>query len=212
MAWIDDVLPQTTIRSVWGNGVRDRTVHQFASKAERDAVASSKLVDGMACYTAAEQILWLRRGGAWWPLAIPPRNVACRMWFYSAMSLAWLPVTLTDIRVCTVERRTDWVHFQCWAAGNWNASGAALALGLPYPPLDTGGVPVVIGSGQIMDGAAARDRGGAAYLAGIVGTPPFWALSVTDMQTGLQAQASQGLGGMSVDVSYRTSQADDVAL
>lgn len=61
MAWIDDVVTHTTIRSVWGNGVRDRTVHQFASIAERDAAPASSRQDGSLCATAADKRLWRYR-------------------------------------------------------------------------------------------------------------------------------------------------------
>lgn len=40
MGWIADVVTRTTIRSVWGNQIRDRTVQAFANAGERDAHAT----------------------------------------------------------------------------------------------------------------------------------------------------------------------------
>lgn len=35
--WVPDVTPRTIIESDWGNAIRDRVVHRFATGAERDA-------------------------------------------------------------------------------------------------------------------------------------------------------------------------------
>jgi len=70
--WIDDVVTHTTIRSVWGNSVRDRVVHQFATTAERDGPTVHP-VDGMCCHTAADHRLWRYRGDlARWTIVDEP--------------------------------------------------------------------------------------------------------------------------------------------
>lgn len=66
MSWISDVITRTTITSVWGNAIRDRVVHTFDSHAERDAHPS--LPNGVVCFTADDNLLWRKVGGAWWPL------------------------------------------------------------------------------------------------------------------------------------------------
>src|SRR5262245_3369214 len=60
MAWITDVAPQTTIRSVWGNSVRDCIVHQFADLTEANAHA---LPNGT--HAAIAGVPYLRKAGVW---------------------------------------------------------------------------------------------------------------------------------------------------
>ena len=79
MPWIDDVVTHTTIRSVWGNTMRDHVVHVFASKAERDAQAVPR--DGMLCHTSDTHITYVRVGGAWYVLAMPWRPFTPKAWF-----------------------------------------------------------------------------------------------------------------------------------
>jgi len=79
VGWIDDVVSHTTIRSVWGNQVRDRVVHVFASKAERDAQAHPQ--DGMLCHTSDTHITYVRVSGQWWVLAMPWRAYTPKSWF-----------------------------------------------------------------------------------------------------------------------------------
>ena len=62
--WLDDVLPQATIRSVWGNSVRDRIVQTFDTMAEANSHLSV-LPDGATCYVAATQDTYVRRAGVW---------------------------------------------------------------------------------------------------------------------------------------------------
>lgn len=79
MTWIDDVVTHTTIRSVWGNTIRDRVVHQFASKAERDA-ATVVPVEGMMCQLADSGFVYVRRQNAWWVLAMPAAPYTPAAW------------------------------------------------------------------------------------------------------------------------------------
>jgi len=73
MPWLDDVLPQTTIRSVWGNTVRNQLVQSFANVPERDSHAAS-LPDGALAYCIAEDRLFMRRAaspGGWRTMSMP---------------------------------------------------------------------------------------------------------------------------------------------
>lgn len=71
MPWLDDVVPQTTIRSVWGNSIRDRVVMTYANKGERDAQPSPK--EGMVCHVADIDIVYLRHANTWQVLEMPWR-------------------------------------------------------------------------------------------------------------------------------------------
>jgi hypothetical protein len=77
MTRLADVAPQTTIASSWGNAIRDQTVWQFASAAERNAVAASVLHDGVLAYTTADQTLamWIGANNAWRVLREPWQNL-----------------------------------------------------------------------------------------------------------------------------------------
>ena len=71
MGWIDDVVTRTTIRSVWGNGIRDAAVLHYATVAERDATAHP--VDGMVCSTTADRRVWQYRADlAKWVIVLEP--------------------------------------------------------------------------------------------------------------------------------------------
>lgn len=71
-----------------GNAVRDivpYTVPRFANAATRDAkyatwvAAGNTLVDGMFCYTVAEQVLWSRIGSSWRDYRDPASGKAWRV-------------------------------------------------------------------------------------------------------------------------------------
>src|SRR5262245_2986386 len=74
-----NVVANTTILSAWGNNIRDRTIQIFASVADRDsqnAVWAAPL-DGMTCYTIAEDKHWYGKAGVWveWTAGIGPTGV-----------------------------------------------------------------------------------------------------------------------------------------
>jgi hypothetical protein len=70
--WIADVVPFATIQSLWGNQIRDRVVHDFASKAERDA---HPLPNGSVCITLDSNIVYVKNNaGVWWVLEMPYRE------------------------------------------------------------------------------------------------------------------------------------------
>src|SRR5436189_6225534 len=64
MARLDDVITQTTIRSVWGNTLRDQAVTQYATVAERDA-KTSVTPDGSLCTVTATGIVYVKWSGTW---------------------------------------------------------------------------------------------------------------------------------------------------
>jgi hypothetical protein len=98
MGWIDDVITRTTIRSVWGNAIRDRVVHQFASKAERDA-SNVHPVEGMCCQLADSGFMYVRRQGAWWVLAMPWAPFNPKAWFAPTTS----PTTYTPLGIASTQ-------------------------------------------------------------------------------------------------------------
>ena len=63
MPWIDDVVTHTTIRSVWGNTIRDHVVQVFTNRSERDTNAA-KMIEGDLCYVVTEKALYVRRPSA----------------------------------------------------------------------------------------------------------------------------------------------------
>jgi hypothetical protein len=71
--WIPDVLTRTTIRSVWGNTIRDQVVQSFATSA--DLAAQAHPVEGMLAWATQERTLWLyvTALGGWRVVAEPWR-------------------------------------------------------------------------------------------------------------------------------------------
>lgn len=71
MTFIPDVVIDTTVESAWGNQIRDRALHTFPSKAERDAHAATLPV-GATCYvTETGGRYLLEAGPVWRPLPGP---------------------------------------------------------------------------------------------------------------------------------------------
>jgi hypothetical protein len=64
MPWLDDVVTRTTIRSVWGNTVRDRGHHIFDTPSEANAHVAN-LPDGATCYVTSTGLEYVRRAGVW---------------------------------------------------------------------------------------------------------------------------------------------------
>jgi hypothetical protein len=92
--WIDDVVTHTTITSVWGNKIRNRVVHQFTTKAERDG-AGVVPVEGMVCHVADVNIVYVRTDGAWWVLAMPWRSYTASVWTIYSSTLTAAQVLQT---------------------------------------------------------------------------------------------------------------------
>jgi len=69
MALTPDVVSGTIIQSSWGNQIRDRTVQQFASIAERNVWTAPP--KGAMCVTTDTNAVWQYSGTAWvsWPLS-----------------------------------------------------------------------------------------------------------------------------------------------
>jgi hypothetical protein len=206
MAWIDDVVTRTTIRSVWGNSIRDSVVLHFATKAERNTTAHP--VDGMCCYCADTQSVYLYRAGAWWPAVTPWRSFTATLWFYRGLSGAWFSQTGTGFQEARIQRQMDTVYVRCVAG--WDSQQAApsqAAIQLPVPHAEA--VGWAFGNGWVQDpGAGMRYKGGGLTVAVI---PPGGqqALQVIDMQTGGGAQTAGATGSIIIDAAYVTTQADD---
>lgn len=65
--WIDDVVAHTTIRSVWGNQVRDRVVQTFGTLAEAQTHLAA-LPQGSVIHTDDSGLLYHKFAGAWKPV------------------------------------------------------------------------------------------------------------------------------------------------
>lgn len=63
-ALVPDVLPGEIITSQWGNAIRDRTVQNFVSVAERDTEWTDA-PDGAVCITLDTGSIFVRLDGAW---------------------------------------------------------------------------------------------------------------------------------------------------
>lgn len=65
--WIDDVVSHQTIRSTWGNSIRDRIVQTFDTLAERDTHLAT-LPNGAVVFVAETGLLYDKVQNAWRPL------------------------------------------------------------------------------------------------------------------------------------------------
>lgn len=75
MGWIGDVIPRTTIRSVWGNAVRNQLVQRFASAAERDGASPRQ--PGMLGFVDADHgFSYTETDNTWRPLT----NALPKIW------------------------------------------------------------------------------------------------------------------------------------
>jgi hypothetical protein len=207
MGWIDDVYANEIIySSQYGNAIRDRTVHQFANKAERNAVAAAAITNGMVCYTATEQTWWLRAGGVWVALAHPPQSFTPHLW--QIVNADWVACTVNNILTARVTRalwRIDValaVSFQSVLA-----EAGPIAFALPYTIERAGQAPTPVGTGQLTDDTRGHTAGGLAFYAGpITGYP---ACQITDFATGNTATVSTSTGSLMAQVSYFTDSTAD---
>ena len=79
--WVSDVAPKMVISSSqYGNPIRDRVVHQFASAAERDATA--RPVSGMMAWCELEKTLYIWQASA-------QESGAADTW--QVFETAWMP-------------------------------------------------------------------------------------------------------------------------
>lgn len=65
--WIDDVVTHTTIRSVWGNQVRDRLVQTFADMGEANTRLAA-LPTGSVCHLDSTGLLYHKFANSWRPM------------------------------------------------------------------------------------------------------------------------------------------------
>jgi len=209
MAWIADVVPQTTIRSVWGNGIRDRTIHQFASKAERDAVAANVLVDGMQCWTAAEQTLWARRGGQWWPMWAPYRTFGPHVWSSPVGGSTWFPAVGQTVIEYQYQRVGDVVNVNASVDFQSGTIGTAyVAISLPYDPFPNV-APKALGNGELVDNVAGVVRSaGFIYPGPIPYSGVNYPVASVDSQVVTQPNPN---GRLLFGISYRTNDLRDVS-
>lgn len=158
MPWIDDVVTHTTIRSVWGNTIRDHTVGIFANVAERNA-NGPKVIEGALTWSIAEAELAVRRASTplgWWILDQPLRSYACTL--YSGAN----PIATNTIYAAW--RRRDGDTAEGWVVAQTTAGsfgGIEMLFSLPIPvAAAVSGAGAVIGTGE----AAAGTNFAAGYL------------------------------------------------
>ena len=73
MGLTPDVAPGALIQSSWGNEIRNRTIQQFATVAERNTWLSPPT--GSVCVTVDTLTIWVRAAGAWQALPARSRGV-----------------------------------------------------------------------------------------------------------------------------------------
>jgi len=73
--WVPSVAAGAVIESTWGNAVRDRLMHRFASTADRDTNWPAA-PSGAMCITTDTGRMWRRTLGAWQAQGINPNVVA----------------------------------------------------------------------------------------------------------------------------------------
>jgi len=135
--WIDDVVSHATIRSTWGNSIRDRVVKDFANAADRDS-HTAQVVDGTLATTADDQRLWRKHAGVWLP-ALPymaqgtngaDTNLANGQVFNNAVTMQ-LPAgyrwgLFTWMVLLSTPAALDWrAEARLYTAGGGNLIGAA---------------------------------------------------------------------------------------
>lgn len=115
MAYIADVAPSTTIRSVWGNQIRDATVAAYSSTAERD-LKTSVTPDGALCTVAATGLAYVKSSGAWRPLE-PALLTGHLQTTYSNVPWAAGQYTLTGATCATpAGYRSARIDYRVWLA------------------------------------------------------------------------------------------------
>jgi hypothetical protein len=162
MAWIADAVPYATIRSSWGNTVRDHVYQSFASVAERDAQAVPK--EGMKCWCTAEQIEFVYTQGQWWTTDADWRQYTQHAWG-SVMGPLTPTGTPTAWFKISGKRHVDVMFIGTFTPSNANAGAAQFSLPLPLA------VPGALGIGRLTDPSDGNRRAvGSAEFAGQQGS------------------------------------------
>ncbi len=141
MPWLADVAPYDTIQSLWGNTVRDRIVHPFASRAERNAQAAPK--QGTMCWCQDVATLYVWHNSAWVVVQMPWRNYTAKAWAVDPNNVASrLPLNVTGqvkaswrqcLGVCQVS-----ADYQAALQPNTSPVSYWLAVGGPATDLNSG--------------------------------------------------------------------------
>jgi hypothetical protein len=138
------------IEATWGNAVRDRLVHRFASTASRDAAIPSP-TEGMVCYVTVTHTYYEYNGTSWRARDLINQTYV-PTWLQSATG-----ITCT-VNVADYRRDGDWcdVAISLTATGS-GSGGVRTRVTLPVAPAATGfgvgGIPV--GQGTLYDTSAA---------------------------------------------------------
>lgn len=103
MARTADVVAGTLIQSAWGNEIRDRTVQQFATTAERDTWAGPPA--GAVCITTDTMTLWRYTGTTWVALDTQPH---CRIWRNAVQSIPNTTVTAVSFTAARTDVGPMW--------------------------------------------------------------------------------------------------------
>lgn len=171
MAWLNDVAPNDTIQSLWGNTIRSRVVWTFDTIAERDSHGPTMPVGTLAVVLATDT-LYERRGAGWRTVHSP--------------SLAYVP----PVSVGVVNAPGVNVLWSRWRRSYGTRINAEVVL--ICPPCGPGavavGLPVPIASYS----ATRPILGWASIRKGTVGSsPPIYqhgpAIAVTDAAVSLWA-------------------------
>ena len=179
MPWIDDVVSHTTIRSVWGNNIRNHVVHTVASKAERDATVVPQ--EGMRVYCADTRFTYVRVGSAWWVESMPWAPFTPRAWMGTVLS-AMTEVGVPSIQVASWRQSMG----HAWVRATYGVSVGAISnvnsyllVFVPVATSASGG----LGAARAYEGNSGIIRGGAmgfydhtaagsrAILNGVAGQP-----------------------------------------
>lgn len=120
MGFIADVIANAPILSAWGNSIRDRTVQQFASAAERSSQWSSPPVGAMSWITTPG-LLSVYNGTAWVTITPQSATVATND---TTTSNTYANVTNVGPAVSVQTATRALVTLSCWYANNTSSLGA----------------------------------------------------------------------------------------
>lgn len=131
MGLTNNVVDGDVILASWGNqGIRDRTMQQFASVAERDSQwPSASAPNGAHCITVDTFTVWKNVTGTGWRPMAP--NISSRAIINVGTAGTWDPTKPADIHSCRLAGTTD---------GTGMLATAWTAAGLPRVPTAVGGI------------------------------------------------------------------------
>lgn len=174
--WLDDVIPHQTIRSVWGNSIRNRVVQTFDTIAERDAHTAG-LPDGAVATVTAEKVDFVLVGGAWWVLDMDYRSYPAQ-WWWDSLGGAGVPV----LAGADVVWKNQMGTIHALGTMSYTVQSASTRIGVVYIRAPVGSNKVgMMGAAKVHHTGLGLTYGGVASYAG---SPAGSAFSAVLVQSG----------------------------